>query len=644
MFKRTIAALTVLVAMLCFAVKVDAADGYTKDDTWLIYWYICGSNLESGGRSATRNIAEMQHVKLPPNVKVLIAAGGTTKWHHPTLAAGGDGIYLYAASRLEKQVDWNTNPKKPDTNMGNTNTLEQFLEFGEKIFPADHKIIIFSDHGGLNGVCYDDHFKGDGYFPNDGLTYDELKATFVKVYGNSSAEEVPFELIGFDACMTGSYELANSISNFSRYMLGSEPNSNGLNFKAFFSAVAKDPSANGAQLGKAICDGSMELYKEWEKEGTLNGRSYDNALSVIDLTKMPELREAYEAYFDEAIARSNEDESFNGAFARAAEAKNVDRFSNLYTDLGLLAKNTKAIMPDASQKLLKAIDKAVVYNKRGAYLKSKGISTYYPYISLERPPEESVNATNKGFNMEVLSHSSNYGAQKELYKKLLGLKDLPASKDLPLEKKSNDHFVAKLTPEQLKNISYARCILVPVEKGETSGYALDLGGAILTSADDLKVDWKKGIFTENFRAMEPVFDGQKVVTLPSVSGRGHTFYRVPIIYDNIFRRDLLVRYDTSAKKYEIVGFGSSVENGVVRVNTGKPRDGHIITPLHIIISDDPSNEAMGVEVDESNGEVRMVPVIDEKTGQPVIDEKTGKPKLVPKYVPSIINQSKDPST
>ncbi|MBR7025077.1 MAG: hypothetical protein IKI08_03625 [Selenomonadaceae bacterium] len=324
----------------------------------------------------------------------------------------------------------------------------------------------------------------------------------------------------------------------------------------------------------------------------------------------------------------------------------MDKYSNYYTDLGLLATNTKSIMPKESKDLLNAIDKAVVYKKRGAYLKSKGISTYYPYISIERPAEESINLTKAAFEMEVLRYDLNYDAQKQLYQKLLDLKNLPESNDLPLDKNSSGHFVVKLTPEQLENISFARCMLLPVKQGaDSSTYGLDLGGAILTSADDLKVNWKKGIVTENFRAMEPVFDGHKIVTLPSVSSRGHTFYKVPIIYDEIFRRDLLVRYDTSTKKYEIIGFGSGIENGMLRFGGGdKPRLGHLITPIHIILSDDPSNEAMGVEIDESTGKPRMVTVIDKATGKPVIDEKTGQPKLVPKFVPSIISTSVDSNT
>lgn len=144
--------------------------------------------------------------------------------------------------------------------------------------------------------------------------------------------------------------------------------------------------------------------------------------------------------------------------------------------------------------------------------------------------------------------------------------------------------------------------------------------------------------------MEPVFDGHKIVTLPSVIGRGHTFYKVPIIYNNTYRRDLLVRYDTFTRKYDIVGFGSMVENGMVRTVVGEPNPGDIITPIHIIISDDPADEEMGIEVDENTGTPRTQVLLDEETGEPVINEETGEPELVPVYAPSIIKQSPDPKT
>lgn len=585
MFKRTIAAITILVAMLCLAVKADAADAQHKqDDTWLVYWYICGAdNLEGKWRFATKDIGEMQHVKLPPNVKVLIAAGSTQNWHHPTIAEGGHGIYLYSGNRLEQQTAWNAN-------MGAPNTLASFLKYGEENFLADHRIFIFWNHGGLSGVCYEDNPK----FKGDYLTYDELNKAFSAVYGDSP-EEVPFELIGFKACLTGSYELANSLASFSHYMLGAEPSVFDWSLKEGFAALANNPSMNGAQIGKVICDSAIKNYSDDFR--------LTHIFSLIDLTKMPELREAYEAYFDEALTRANEETGFSAAFARAAESRKADRYSNIYTDLGLLAKNTKSIMPDASDKLLKAIDKAVVYNKRGAYLKSKGISTYYPYTSLEKIFSEAgvgvqLSDAERDNNFELIGkQESSYAAQKNLYSELLNLDVLNLEDEdaVPVERKDG-HFVARLTPEQLGSISSVQCVLWPINQDGNSKF----GGAILFSADDLKVNWKKGIVTENFRAVEPFFDGHRIVTYPSVSGRGYTFYNVPVLVEGI-QRDLFVRYDTSGKKYEIMGFGNMVENGMVRAGE-EVKPGLVITPLYMTISDDPTNEQLGLTQYTNNGQ------------------------------------------
>ena len=104
MFKRTIAAIMILVAMLCLAVKVDAA----KPDKWLIYWYVCGTDIETtriafgNGTDlmsndpkalilaepdrqpgdASRCINEVEKATLSPNVKIFMQAGGTYIWGH----------------------------------------------------------------------------------------------------------------------------------------------------------------------------------------------------------------------------------------------------------------------------------------------------------------------------------------------------------------------------------------------------------------------------------------------------------------------------------------------------------------------------------------------------------------------------------
>ena len=41
-------------------------DTYKADDTWLIQWYLCGTDLETGSGAASADLQELLEVKLPP--------------------------------------------------------------------------------------------------------------------------------------------------------------------------------------------------------------------------------------------------------------------------------------------------------------------------------------------------------------------------------------------------------------------------------------------------------------------------------------------------------------------------------------------------------------------------------------------------
>ena len=41
-----------------------------ETDDWAIYWYLCGSDLESNYGSATEDLSELMEAELPENVKV----------------------------------------------------------------------------------------------------------------------------------------------------------------------------------------------------------------------------------------------------------------------------------------------------------------------------------------------------------------------------------------------------------------------------------------------------------------------------------------------------------------------------------------------------------------------------------------------
>lgn len=198
MFKRTIVAVITFAALLCSLLTVEAAnmesygngngredfhqpvwkvpdvptpvqpqpkpepaDNQRVGDNWLIYYYACGTDIERGGTSnnpeggwISKDIEEMQAVKLPPNVTVLIQAGTTSKWHHKIVNANGRYIY-------------DSNGLRPDgapfeSNMYEPETLTSFLQHGqeyEKTFKPAHRIFIFTDHGGVRGVCCDENHE-----------------------------------------------------------------------------------------------------------------------------------------------------------------------------------------------------------------------------------------------------------------------------------------------------------------------------------------------------------------------------------------------------------------------------------------------------------------------------------------------------
>lgn len=51
-----------------------------SSESWVVYWYVCGSDLESDGGAATEDFSEMTNVDLPENVTVVIQAGGANAW------------------------------------------------------------------------------------------------------------------------------------------------------------------------------------------------------------------------------------------------------------------------------------------------------------------------------------------------------------------------------------------------------------------------------------------------------------------------------------------------------------------------------------------------------------------------------------
>ena len=346
---------------------VQAAD---SGDEWAIYWYLCGSDLESEGGCATEDISELLDVELPDNVKVVIETGGSSQWQNEVVEADYLERYVYSSDGFE------CGDQQPLANMGESETLADFLTFCEENYPAEHTAVIFWNHGGgsVQGVAFDENY---GY---DSLTLAELREAFDSVY-DLSEEDPPLELVGFDACLMATVDTANAFSDIARYMVASEETEpgNGWYYTGWAEVLAENPYMDGAELGTAICDSYVEGCE-------LYGTEDEITLSVVDLGQIAPLLSAYDDLGKEILSATCEDASFYTEFGRNAElAENYGGntrdtgYTNM-VDLKDLTEMNSYLLTDTVQDVLDGLENCVGYKVNGPYRqKAGGLSCYYSY-------------------------------------------------------------------------------------------------------------------------------------------------------------------------------------------------------------------------------------------------------------------------
>ena len=125
---------------------------YTGDESWAVYWYLCGSDLETNGGFATTDLSEMMEVQLPENVNVVIQTGGAAVWQNDQMDPEKLQRWLYNSEGLQLIEEQDT------ANMGDAQTLYEFLAFANENYPADKVAVTFWNHGGgsVGGAAFDE--------------------------------------------------------------------------------------------------------------------------------------------------------------------------------------------------------------------------------------------------------------------------------------------------------------------------------------------------------------------------------------------------------------------------------------------------------------------------------------------------------
>ena len=556
-----------------------AVEGWeeTPDEagTWAIYWYLCGSDLESDAEAATMDLYELQCTSLPENVQVIIETGGAREWYHEDVEAGQQGRYLYDSDGLTFLE------AQPEADMGDPETLADFLSFCKENFPADHTMFLFWNHGGgsVSGAAFDE------IYDYDSLTLDEMYQAFGSVY-ELSEENPPFDIVGFDTCLMATIDTAWMLSDVSHYLVASEEMEPGCgwSYDKWVQTLGDHPGIDGAALGQIICDSYMEGCEDI-------GMEQEATLSVVDLQKIQPLLNAYDDLGKEALTLACEDSTFFAEFGRrAVQTENYggntpDQGYTNMVDMGHLVRNSEDLLPETAQAVLDALEECVVYNVSGDYRsEATGLSCYYSYngdtddfdgfLSISASP-----AFQYLYDYELYGYMSDEGLA---YMQDLGYEEeIPEItitqdtelEDFPLYVDEDGNSVLEIGSEAaatLQAVYYQLCYV-----SEEDDIILLLG-----RDNDIYMDWDEGIFRDNFRGVWGAIDGCLCYMEIVYEGNDYNLYSVPILL-NGDEYNLRVVYSYTDEEYSILGARRGIDdNGMADKNLVQLEPGDEITTLH----------------------------------------------------------------
>ena len=547
------------------------------DGSWAVYWYLCGSDLESNGGFASTDLSEMMEVQLPENVNVVIQTGGASAWQNDKMDPTKLQRWLYNSEGFKLLEEQET------ANMGDAQTLCDFLSFANSNYPADKVAVTFWNHGGgsVSGAAFDE------LHDLDSLDLTEMYQAFNTVWP-ANKENPALELIGFDTCLMATVDVAAVFQNFSKYLVASEEvePGNGWLYSGWMGSLAANPDMDGKDLGIAICN---TYYEGCEAVGTHE----QTTLSLTDLTKLTPLLEAYESFGQEAFVSASQNPGFFAELGRvASQSENYggntkeQGYTNM-VDLGHLARQTASILPSA-QNVLDALAECVLYKTGGIYrAEATGLSCYYSYNG----DIDDFNGYIKMGTGIAFKHLYAYGLTGKMaeggdeYLASLNIQELPKITTLadmnwdgaPLDVNDDGNSVLTLGPEADNILAGIGFSLFYVD--ETNDRMLLLG-----NDNDLTADWEKGVFYDNFRGVWGAIDGHLVYMELSFEGDDYNLYSVPVLL-NGEAYNLQVVYDFSEEKWSIMGASQGLdESGMASKELRILKEGDVITTIWKVAS------------------------------------------------------------
>jgi Clostripain family len=350
-----------VVLSILFMVPSAWADGGKKDWTMLVY--INGhNNLDEYG---AMNINQMEKVGSNDHLNIVV------QW--ASMAASSTKRLYVTKDNDEATVTSPVVQDMPIVDMGDKNSLLDFIKWGVSSYPADHYMVVVWNHG--NGW----HFGKDGIRILD-ISYDDRSGHHItteelgRVMGDA-AQYIghKIDIYGSDACLMAMIEVATEMGDAVDTFVGSEQTIplEGWPYDKFLTAWMAQPSASNHEIGKMLTAAYKEFYK---------GRD-GQTFSTIDMSELPALVEEMGGLGAKLATVPN-----LAQVKKSAESSTRFALSD-YVDIGDLVKNVKSNSLFASDarveldKVAAQLSKTVVASAVTGSTKANGLSVWWPIYS-----------------------------------------------------------------------------------------------------------------------------------------------------------------------------------------------------------------------------------------------------------------------
>ncbi|MEK7434539.1 MAG: clostripain-related cysteine peptidase [Cyanobacteriota bacterium] len=295
------------------------------------------------------------------NLDIMVAFGGSRK-------DGWKGIKYADINCLIKDSDdrYFGNDtcykyKDENSNMASSETLETFFKYVKNNYGNNkRKVVDLWDHGFAYLGMGQDSRNG-----NQLISLQKIKEAFT----NSNLK---VDLIGFDACLMGSIEVAKTVKDFSSYMVASEElePAHGWNYTDTVNILAKNNSSFES-IGKSIVDSFIDNPDHKEEF------SKYKTLSLIDLKKVDNVIQKLDIFsstlnmdnFSNLLNAVQESQKFGDA-----NKNNLSYTIDLINWINNIKKSNSGSSGDS---VLKALSEMVIYSRHDdSKPNSNGISIY----------------------------------------------------------------------------------------------------------------------------------------------------------------------------------------------------------------------------------------------------------------------------